>query len=392
MVRKRSGPGQRRLGPRWPLPPALAALGFRRFVTGLLVLVLTGVVGVLGLLVAWSPGRPAPVTDSAGQPLPGSISERVFIPVNGLRQGMIIRAADNANPVLLFLHGGPGLPEYFLDTTHPTGLEQDFTVVWWEQRGTGLSFGRDIPPETMTLEQFIADAVAVADTLRERFKQEKIYLLAHSWGSYLGIQVAAAAPDRFHAYVGMGQVSHQLRSEIAAQRYLMDVYRVRGDLAMVRRLEAAPVSMDDGTSDAWLRLRDRAMHRVGVGTTRRMRSVITGVALPLWRCRTYTLREKLNIWRGLSLSRRFLWDDFLRTDLTTRVGRLNLPVYFLFGAHDYTANHELAREYFERMSAPVKGFYTFRGSAHSPLFEEPSYAREVLSRDVLTGGIELTDR
>jgi pimeloyl-ACP methyl ester carboxylesterase len=166
----------------------------------------------------------------------------------------------------------------------------------------------------------------------------------------------------------------------------------RGDLAMVRRLEAAPVNLDDGTSDAWLRLRDRAMHRLGVGSTRRMRSVITGVAIPIWRCRTTTLREKADIWRGLSLSRRFLWDDLLQTDLAAQVDGLGLPVYFLVRAHDFTANHELARDYFARRSAPVKGFHTFHDSAHSPLFEERLYAREVLSRDVLTGGAEFAER
>ncbi len=359
--------------------------------TGLLLLVAAGLAGLVGVLIAWSPGQPPPVTDPAGRPVPGSLSERVFITVNGTRQGMILRSADPSNPVLLFLHGGPGLPEFFLDTTHPTGLERDFTVAWWEQRGAGLSFHPDLPPGTLTLEQLIADAVGVADILRERFGQEKIYLLGHSWGSFLGIQVAAAAPDRFHAYIGMGQVSHQIRSEVAAHRHLVDAYRARGDLRMVRRLEEAPVSLSEGTSDAWLRLRDGAMHRLGVGTTREMRSVITGVALPLWRCRAYTLREKVGIWRGMARSRHHLWDEFLRTDLALRVDRLEVPVYFLIGRHDYTANHELAREFFDGLSAPAKGFYTFQDSAHSPLFEEPERGRQILRGDVLTGRTGLAD-
>lgn len=382
------GPGVQSSGPRRPPSPH----PHRRSMTALSLLLLAALVGLAGVLVAGSPGRPPPVTDAAGRTVPGSLSERVFLTIHGTRQGMIVRSADPSNPVLLFLHGGPGLPEFFLDGTLPTGLEADFTVVWWEQRGAGLSFRRDLPPETLTLEQLIADAVAVADTLQERFGQERIYLLGHSWGSFLGIQVAAAAPDRFHAYIGMGQVSHQLRSEVAAREHLMESYRARGDLAMVRKLERAPVNMEEGTSQAWLRIRDRAMHRLGVGTTREMRSVVTGVALPLWRCRAYTLREKIDIWRGLALSRRHLWDRFLETDLTTRVERLQVPVYFLVGRHDYTANHDLARGYFERLSAPVKGFYTFQDSAHSPLFEEPERGRRILREDVLTGGTGLADR
>ncbi len=342
------------------------------------------VLGFGGVLRAFSPGQPKALVNDAGQPIAGSISERVFVKINSLRQGMIIQSADIANPVLLFVHGGPGMPEFFLNTTHPTGLEHDFTVVWWEQRGAGLSYNPDISPQSMTMAQMIADTVAVTDYLRQRFGKDKIYLLGHSWGSFLAIQVAAAAPQLYHAYIGMGQVSWQLRSEVAAHAYMLDQYRARGDAAMVRQLMAAPASLSGGLSDAYLRLRDGAMHGLGVGTTRDMRSVIMGVFVPVWSCRAYTLREKINIWRGLAFSRGFLWQDFLNTDLTAPITTLDLPLYLFTGIYDYTANHALARDYFDLIKAPVKGFYTFENSAHSPLFEEPLRAREILVQDVVT--------
>jgi pimeloyl-ACP methyl ester carboxylesterase len=100
---------------------------------------------------------------------------------------MFIKGMNRSNPVLLWVHGGPGMPDYFLAEQYPTGLEDLFTVVWWEQRGAGLSFASDIPPSTMTVDQFISDTYEVTDYLRERFGQEKIYLLGHSWGSFIGI-------------------------------------------------------------------------------------------------------------------------------------------------------------------------------------------------------------
>jgi pimeloyl-ACP methyl ester carboxylesterase len=353
--------------------------------------VLGAVLGLGGVLRAWSPGKPAELVNHAGFPIDGSISERVFADINGVPQGMIIQSTDISHPVLLFLHGGPGMPEFFLNTTHPTGLEQDFTVVWWEQRGAGLSYGPDIPAQSMTLAQLIDDTISVTDYLRHRFGKDKIYLLGHSWGSFLGIQVAAAAPELYHAYVGMGQVSFQLKSEVAAYSYMLDQYRARGDAAMVRTLEAAPVSMVEGLSPAYLRLRDTAMHGLGVGTTRDMTSVITGVFIPVWRCRAYTLREKVNIWRGIAFSRSFLWTDFIGTDLATHIHELDLPAYFFTGLDDYTANHDLAKAFFDQISAPVKGFYTFQNSAHSPLFEEPQLARNILLQDVLMRRNRLAD-
>jgi pimeloyl-ACP methyl ester carboxylesterase len=153
---------------------------------------------------------------------------------------------------------------------------------------------------------------------------------------------------------------------------------------MVRALEKAPVTMAGGTPPAYLRVRDRAMHRLGVGTTHDMRSVITGIFLRSWRFPEYSLGEKLALWRGRAFSRSFgLWEQIIRVDLATTVPELELPVYFLHGAHDYTCSYPLAAEYLRGLRAPLKGFYRFAGSAHSPVLEEPALAREILATDVL---------
>ncbi len=317
--------------------------------------------------------------------------EKVFVVVNGVRQGMFIKGADRAAPVLLFLHGGPGMPELFLDRTHPTGLENEFTVCWWEQRGAGISYSRDIPRGSMTTEQLTRDAIAVTDYLRGRFGRERIYLLGHSWGSFLGIQAAARAPDRYHAYIGMGQVAHQHRSEVLAYEYALDQFRKTGDVRMVRKLEAAPVTMDAPLPYAYMKVRDAALHRLGAGTTRDMKSVVTGVFVPVWRTPGYTVREKIAVGRGKTFSRGAMWDEFLNTDLTTTVTELQFPVYFCHGRHDHTCSYALARSYFRRLRAPVKGFYTFGQSAHSPAFEEPARFRRVLREDVLAGDTRLAD-
>lgn len=241
------------------------------------------------------------------------------------------------------------------------------------------------------MERLIADTVEVADYLRARFGQEKILLVGHSWGSFLGIQVAARASERFHAYVGMAQVVHQLRSEVMARDAIMAAYRARDDTRMVARLEAAPVTMEGGMSDAYLRLRDAATHRLGGGTTRDMNSVITGVFLPVLASPIYTLSEKIDLWRGKAWSRGLLWDEILRTDLRETLTRLDLPVYFFVGAHDLTAMPALSRDYFERIDAPLRGLYLFSNSAHSPLFEEPDRAIAALLEDVMHGRTEHAD-
>ena len=328
--------------------------------------------------------------DKNGRPLRGGISEKAFADINGVRQGMFIEGKDAAHPVLLCLHGG--LPEYFLTERYPTGLENDFTVVWWEQRGAGLSYSPGIPPETMTLEQFIADTLAVTDYLRNRFGKEKIYLMAHSGGTFIGLQAAARAPELYYAYIGVAQVVHQLKSEIRAYEYMLERFKQAGNRSMVRKLEAAPVTMTAGTPGGYLAVRDRAMHSLGVGTTHDMNSVLRGILWPSLRSPHYTLGEKIRLWHGkLSSGVSALWDEMLAIDLADRVTELALPAYFFHGIYDYTVNYQLAKDYVERLKAPLKGFYTFERSAHSPVLEEPQKARRITHEDVLAGANSLAD-
>ena len=359
----------------------------------IVISILSACIGMLvGVLRLLSPGKPKPFNDENGKPLPGSISEKVFVTINGVQQGMFIKSRDATHPVLLYLHGG--MPEYFLTQRYPTGLEDAFTVVWWERRGSGLSYSPNVPPETMTLEQFIADTLALTNDLRQRFGQEKIYLMGHSGGTFIGIQAAALAPELYWAYIGMSQMANQLTSEWLCYEYMLQQFKEQGNRSMVRKLEAAPVTMTGGTPETYTAsLRDTAMHRLGIGTTHDMKSVVTGIILPSFvHNPEYTLGEKVNTWRAKAASGvSLLWDTILATDLAKQVPELDLPVYFLHGIYDYTCSYTEAKAYFEKLKAPVKGFYTFEQSAHCPIFEEPEKALNILQQDVLGGANSLAD-
>ena len=344
---------------------------------------------LVGVLLFMSPGTPRPFLDSSGKPLMGSISEKIRVNINGVQQGMFIKGRNTRNPVLLYLHGG--MPDYFLTEHSPTGLDEDFTVVWWEQRGSGLSYRADTPPESVNPEQLVSDTVAVTNYLRKRFGQKKIYLMGHSGGTFIGIQTAALAPELYHAYIAVAQMSNQLESEKLAYVYMLQRFRDDKNTQMVRQLEEAPVGHTVPLPAAYLKVRDVAMHQLGVGTTHDMKSIVTGLLLPSLLNREYTLGEKINMWRGKILSGSRLWNTQLSTDLTKKATRLKIPVYFFHGAHDYTVSYPLARSYYQRLEAPVKGFYTFKKSAHSPLFEEPERTREIMRADVLAGSKGLAD-
>ncbi len=339
-------------------------------------------------LLLFSPGKPVPFKDKNGTTLKGSISEKIFITIGGVRQGMFIKSKNQENPVLLYLHGG--IPDYFLTQKYPTGLEDYFTVVWWEQRGSGLSYNSSIPADPMNLVQIITDTKELTNYLRTRFGKEKIYLMGRSGGTFFGIQAAARTPELYFAYIGVGQMSDHLKSERLAYEYMLEKYRVAGNRKMVRKLEAVPVT--DVIPDGYLKLRDQTMHSLGIGTTRNMNSIITGIFFPSITCRDYTFTEKINLWRAKAKAGVHpLWDTILATNLAKQVPELKIPVYFFHGIYDYTVSYDLAKDYFNKIKAPVKGFYTFENSAHSPIFEEREKVAKILLTDVMTGNHTLAD-
>lgn len=318
------------------------------------------------------------------------LNDKIYVEVNGIRQGMFLESQDTEHPVLLFLHGGPGGPEIAFTQDYPTGLETIFIVCWWEQRGAGLSYSPNIPEETMTMEQMIADAVVVANYLRQRFGKEKIYLMGHSWGSVLGILTVQKSPELFYAYIGIGQVVWQVESERQAYTFMLQAFRAAGNKKMVRKLEKYPIDQGAKASGEYLTVRTEGMIKLGIGNMHHQQSVMDTV-MPLLRYRRYTWGEKMKFIKGSLFSIKHLWDLVLQMNFAEQVQRLEVPVYILQGKFDYQVSYNLAREYVKLLEAPGKGFYTFEDSAHSPCFEEPEKMLRIIEEDVLQSRFSLAD-
>ena len=332
-------------------------------------------------VIILSPGNVEQFKDSNGKVLENSIAEKTFINVNGAKQGMIIKGKNKDNPVLLFVHGGPGMPEYFLTKDYPTHLEDYFTVVWLDQRGTCLSFDSNIDDSTMNIEQSVDDTIAVTNYLRQRFSKDKIYLMAHSWGSLIGMKTVKKAPELFKAYIGIGQITYTPESEKRAYEYMIDYYSNTGDLKTAEKLKNMNYESNEYTA-----IRDEIMHKAGIGTMHNMDSVVKGIFFRSLLNNEYTLSEKVNLWRGEIYSSKTQFShDRDEIDLRNSITKVDLPIYFFSGLYDYTVNYEMAEEYLKSIDAPIKGFYLFDNSAHSPIFEEQDKVNEIMRDDVLQG-------
>ena len=155
----------------------------RKILKVILYTVLALLIVILCLVTAWwinSPGEADPITDKSGKIISGSISTIDTLQIGGLKQYIIVRGADSTKPVMLFVHGGPGGPEIGMMKATNRLIENDFVMVYWEQRGAGKSYSPDVPPESMNLDQFILDAGELSRYLTKRFKKDKIYIMGHS--------------------------------------------------------------------------------------------------------------------------------------------------------------------------------------------------------------------
>lgn len=360
---------------------------FKKMVLLTLALLFVIILALFTILLLNSSGKPQQLRESNGVIVEGSISERVFAEIGGVKQGMFIRSKSADNPVLLYLHGGPSFSNYFLIEKYNPGLEEFFTVCYWEQRGGGLSFTPEVTKESITYAQLASDAIEVTNYLRLRFGKDKIYLFAHSGGTPVALKAITDHPELFHAYIAMAQITNQAQSEKIAYEYMVADASKTGDKRALKQLQRYSHVKDGEDILKFFKspARDNYMHKMGIGTMHKMRSVFSGVFLPVWMCKAYTIKEKFNIWRSkiTFLPKTDIHRETIETDFASLYNEIKIPVYFFCGAHDLTVNTALTKEYYEKLIAPEKAFYLFENSAHSPLFEEPEKVMKIIKEEVL---------
>ncbi len=356
------------------------------------VSVLISITLILSVLL-WikSPGKTDPIIDQKGKVIPGSISSIEKIKLGGLEQYMIIRGADSTKPVMLYLHGGPGSPEIAFIKETNTKLENDFVMVYWEQRGAGKSFSGNIPAESMNLSQMISDTRELSEILAKRFKHQKIYLMGHSWGSLLGILTAYKYPELYHAYFGIGQVCFQFKGEKISYDWAKEMANNMNNRKAIEALSAISFPDSDANVKSWtnfLMVERNWVNQFGGGVTHEKSGMWPIVKMVL-NAREYTFKEKLNFMSGSLFSLEHLWPEVIDKNLSVEIDSMQLPVYIFQGKFDYQTPYLLARDFFDQLKAPKKGFFTFENSAHSPNMEEVDKFNAIVRSKVVGNEFDL---
>ena len=345
--------------------------------------VTTGVVAAALLALTVGISRPAstnPILTSAGTPMAGSIAELVRVPIGGHDQALMIRGTSIDKPVLLFLTGGPGGTELGAMRRHGQALEKDFVVVTWDQRGTGKSYDNLDPTSTLTLHQAVSDTIEVTNYLRNRFGQNKIYLLGQSWGTILGVLAVQQHPELYRAYIGVGQMVDPRETDGVFYRDTLAWARRTGNTALITRLTAsgAPPYTDmldyepTLTNSEDIYPYDHSRNSEGAG----------GFGENLF-VNEYTLMEQLHAFAGFFDVFTVMYPQLQEIDFRKSAAQLRVPVYLIEGRFEAPGRLGPARQWFERLDAPTKQWITFYTSGHRPLFEQPDLFHQLMIDTVL---------
>jgi pimeloyl-ACP methyl ester carboxylesterase len=316
---------------------------------------------------------------------PNGLATLEQVAVNETRQWVLVRTEDIVNPVVLFVHGGPGTSQLTLMRSATRPLEKHFTVVNWDQRLAGKSFAAGRDRSHLRIDQFVDDVIALSSYLGDRFHQRKILLVGHSWGSVIGILAAARRPDLFAAYVGIGQMSSMIESERISYAWTLERAREAKDEASIAKLtEIGPPPYTGESARSKFMTQRQILARYG-GEYFGSRVGAFGVVLRnlVW-SREYTLVDRLNFFRGILQSLDALLPELFEVDLFARVPEVKIPVYFCLGRHDHEVPSVLSSRYFDALKAPRKQLVWFERSAHMVNVEEKDKFNQFMIDTVLT--------
>ena len=303
-----------------------------------------------------------------GKVLDGSIAELRKVELNGRQEWISIRGKNRNNPVLLFLAGGPGGTQMAATRYALSGLEERFVVVNWDQPGSGKSYNV-VSKDKITVDTYIKDGLALTDFLRKRFGTEKIYLMGESWGSALGIFLVDAAPEKYYAFIGTGQMVDFKETEITDYKKVLELAKANSDEKTVKKLIANGMPPYYGQDVTWksavylnylsnYMAKNPEITNGGYHTMRDMFSSEYGIA------------DSINYFRGVINTFNQVYPQLYETDLRKSFIKLNVPVYFFLGKHDANAPVLLTKEYYDLLDAPKKEIVWFEHSGHDPWINE----------------------
>jgi pimeloyl-ACP methyl ester carboxylesterase len=303
---------------------------------------------------------------------PNGVQEYFQAEIGGIQQWVFTRGMDLANPVILFVHGGPASPMAPVSWMFQRPLEEYFTVVNYDQRAAGKTYADNDTlglGSTIRISQYVDDAIELAEMIKKRYGKKKIILMGHSWGTIVSMHAALNRPDLFHAYIGIGQVINTLENERLSFEFgIREAKRHDNHSALEELMSIAPYpGKEPVTRERIITARKWPQFYGGLSAYRNdSRYYFQGQRLsPL-----YGAGDVKAINQGSLFTLERILPEFLAVDFTG-IRNFPIPVFMLLGRHDYTTPSEPTVKWLQNVQAPAKKGIWFEHSAHLIPLEEP---------------------
>ena len=312
------------------------------------------------------------------------IQEAIYIKLGGISQYINIRGENTGNPVILVLHGGPGGAMSFVGYHWQTGLESDYTLVNWDQRGCGRTYYENLPSRSLPLQApdlskdlLLTDLDELVDYLKERFDQEKIIIMGHSWGTILGSQYVLAHPDKAAAYIAVGQAVDMPAGEALAKDTAILRAEVKGNQNYIDKLTAlydivAPAKGSDMKN--FVKMRGMtSKYLLCKESMPAWLMIWTGITAPEISMRDlrWQLLSMMNAKKFFELQAPLLPFLFEFNIYNASGTKYDVPVFFLSGDGDWITPYPIVRKYAKVVTAPKKDMILIENTGHSPFLDNP---------------------
>ena len=317
---------------------------------------------------------------------PKGIAEIKYLDINNSKQYVLIRGKDTTNPLLLFLHGGPGASATALLRKFNSDLEDHFTVVYWDQRNSGKSFNRKTTKNEIKVSNYLNDVDYLTAYLKNKFKVDKIFLVGHSWGSRLGLYAIQKHPENYSAFVSVGQELASFEGEKMSYEYTLHKAQEQNNLKAIKDLEeSGPPQNGDYTKmykNGFWGLVKQKDWLLKLGGERYRKTNYNDWIFSIWSSREYSFFDLIKYAKSSAFcAGNIIYDpDFNNFNFFNQIPEVKIPVFFISGAYDYNTPWELVQKYAAELKAPKKEFIKFEKSGHSPVFEEPKRFNEEIVR------------
>lgn len=337
----------------------------------------------IGLLAYFTAGTyTRPFLDTSGKPLPNAIAEERNVDLGGVEQYVLVRGKNRQAPLLFFIHGGPGASETPFLRMHNAALEEDFVVVYWDQRGAVHSYDPESDPNKITIDRLTKDLGELINIFLAEFNHEKVLLVGHSWGTILALEHVAAYPENVASYIAISQTTNQAESDKEGYEWALARARKNKDEEVIKRLEA--IGHPPYTIEEFITQR-RTVSQYG-GT------FIDGsndleLAFMMTRTDEFSWPDLIKFVQGTGSSGAVLWPEQKHYDAFQRHPSIDVPIVMVMGRHDKVISTKLGVQYFEVLEAPKKELVWFEKSAHGSPFEEPEKFNELVRQTARQEGL-----